>query len=145
MPVVGGYLAFIVSSSRVCIAFLYVRVRCLKRLIVVSLQNQGYFCLEAGIGLAISEPMTTLKDWVYVLNLEAVLLATPALLSGLVLTWLSRYSTNDAALPLAMVAIPALFYVVISITGAGLEGAREGGWVGGTSTACCCPNQLFKN
>jgi len=89
--------------------------------------------------------MTTLKDWVYVLNLEAILLATPALLSGLVLTWLARYSTNDAALPLAMVAIPALFYVVIWITGAGLEGAREGGWVGGTSIARYYSKRLLKN
>jgi len=77
--------------------------------------------------------MTTLKDWVYVLNPQAILLATPALVSGLVLTWLSRNSTNDAALPLTMVAIPGLFYVIIWITGAGLDGARDSGWVGGAS------------
>jgi len=76
--------------------------------------------------------MTTLTDWAYLANPEALLLATPALLSGLLLTWLSRNASNDAALPLAMVAIPFAFYVVIAVSGVGLEGAREAGWVGGT-------------
>ena len=76
--------------------------------------------------------MTTLKDWVFLFNPQALLLAFPALLSGLVLTWLSRNSTNDAALPLAMILIPALFYVVSWLSGAGLDGARDAGWVGGT-------------
>ena len=98
-------------------------------------RTQGYFCLEAGIGLAISESMTTLKDWLFLCNPQALLLATPALLSGLVLTWLSRNSTNDAALPLVMILIPALFYVIIWLSGAGLDGARDTGWVGGTCFA----------
>jgi len=106
MPVIGGYLAFI-----------------------------GYFCLEAGIGLSISVAMTSLQDWVYLFNPQAILLATPALVSGLVLTWLSRNSTNDAALPLAMVAIPVFFYAIVWFSGVGLDGAREAGWVGGTSAA----------
>lgn len=57
-------------------------------------------------------------------------MACPGLLAGLLLTYISRVATNDALLPLTMVAIPALFYAVIYATGAGLEGAREEGWVG---------------
>ena len=79
--------------------------------------------------------MTTLKDWVFLCSPQALLLAFPALLSGLILTWLSRNSTNDAALPLAMILIPALFYFVAWLSGAGLEGARDAGWVGGTTSS----------
>jgi hypothetical protein len=57
-------------------------------------------------------------------------LAAPGLIAGLLLTYLSRTATNDAILPGAMVAIPIVFYVIIWWTGIGLEGAREGGWVG---------------
>ena len=117
MPVVGGYLAFI-----------------------------GYFCLEAGVGLAISVTMSTVGDWAHLANAEALMLATPALVAGLILTWLSRNATNDATLPLAMVAIPGVFYLVIAFSGMGMDGAREAGWVGGTKisdyvyrvTILCC-------
>ena len=61
---------------------------------------------------------------------QYLLLATPGLLAALLLTWLSRNSDNPASLPVAMVAIPAVFYVVIYAGGWGLEGAREGKWVG---------------
>jgi len=101
MPVVGGYLAFI-----------------------------GYFCVMAGTALCISESMMDLKDWAYLLDPHHLLLAIPGLLTGLLLTYISRNAKSDAALPLAMVFIPALFYVIIFATGAGIEGAREGGWVG---------------
>lgn len=101
MPVVGGYLAFI-----------------------------GYFCLEAGVALCISEAMITVADWAYLFDPQNLLLAFPGLLAGLILTLISRKVENDAALPLAMIIIPAIFYVIIYATGVGIEGAREGGWVG---------------
>jgi len=101
MPVVGGYLAFI-----------------------------GYFCLEAGTALCISESMMELKDWAYLLDPHNLLLAVPGLVTGLLLTWISRNATSDATLPLTMIVIPAIFYVVIFATGTGIEGSREGGWVG---------------
>jgi hypothetical protein len=102
MPVIGGYLAFI-----------------------------GYFCCQAGVALCISHPIVDFTDWKYVFeSWHSVLLALPGLLAGLVLTLTSRGISNDAALPLVMVLIPALFYVVIFSTGVGLEGAREAGWVG---------------
>lgn len=101
MPVVGGYLAFI-----------------------------GYFCLQAGVALCISRPMTSILDWKYLLEADMAILAIPGLLAGLLLTLISRKATSDAALPAAMAGIPIMFYIIIYATGLGLEGAREGGWVG---------------
>lgn len=90
----------------------------------------GYFCVQAGVALCISQPLISFSDWSYVFQAKNLLLAVPGLAAGLVLTWVSRTAKNDATLPVLMVAIPALFYVVIYATGAGLDGAREGGWVG---------------
>ena len=101
MPVVGGYLAFI-----------------------------GYFCFQAGVALCISTPLITLGDWVKVFDTKNLILATPGMIAGLILTYTSFKATNSAVLPAVMVAIPAAFYLVIWWTGIGLEGAREGGWVG---------------
>lgn len=72
-------------------------------------------------------------DWQYLLDSDKLLLAAPGLVAGLFLTWISRTATNDAALPAAMVAIPACFYLIIWWTGVGLEGARDAGWVGEVS------------
>ncbi|KAL7509915.1 hypothetical protein ACHAXN_011001, partial [Cyclotella atomus] len=104
MPVIGGYLAFI-----------------------------GYFCLEAGVALCISRSMMELSDWAYLLDPHSLLLATPGLLSALLLTYISRKATNDAMLPIAMVMIPITFYVVLFICGISLAEARDIGWVGEVS------------
>lgn len=101
MPVVGGYLAFI-----------------------------GYFCVLAGTSLCISEPMMDLKDWGLLLDMSNLKLAIPGLITGVVLTLTSRMATSSGTLPLVIVAIPALFYVVIFGFGVSLEEARESGWVG---------------
>ncbi|CAB9521784.1 solute carrier family 26 [Seminavis robusta] len=101
MPVVGGYLAYI-----------------------------GYFCCQAGVALCISTPLITVSDWAYLFDPHNLLLAIPGLGAGLILTLASRKISNDAALPLIMVAIPASFYVLLWITGESLESAREAGWVG---------------
>jgi SulP family sulfate permease len=102
--VIGGYLAFI-----------------------------GYFCLEAGVALCISRSMMELSDWAYLLDPHSLLLATPGLLSALLLTYISRKATNDAMLPIAMVMIPITFYVVLFICGISLAEARDIGWVGEVS------------
>ena len=121
MPVVGGYLAFI-----------------------------GYFCVQAGVALAISTPLVTLRDWVtqVLLRTDHLLLALPACVAGLVLTWVARtgHATGQASLlPACMVAIPALFYVIVflhyrwtthdadkesSSSSSFLDTARTHGWVG---------------
>lgn len=92
--------------------------------------TRGYFCFEAGVALCIGKPMTELKHWAYLLEPQSLLLATPGLLSALLLTIISRKATNDAILPLAMVLIPASFYALLLIFGVSLDEAREAGWVG---------------
>eukprot|EP00586_Coscinodiscus_wailesii_P009925 CAMPEP_0172511546 /NCGR_PEP_ID=MMETSP1066-20121228/237289_1 /TAXON_ID=671091 /ORGANISM="Coscinodiscus wailesii, Strain CCMP2513" /LENGTH=966 /DNA_ID=CAMNT_0013290969 /DNA_START=207 /DNA_END=3107 /DNA_ORIENTATION=- len=101
LPVVGGYLAFI-----------------------------GYFCLEAGVGLCINENIMELKDWAHLKEGNNLLLATPGVLSGILMTWVSRKSKSDAALPIVMVVVPVLFYVILFVCGLSFEDARDGGWIG---------------
>lgn len=59
-----------------------------------------------------------------------MLLAIPGLGAGAILTLSSRKISNDAALPMIMVAIPASFYLLLWIKGESLDSARESGWVG---------------
>lgn len=101
LPVIGGYLAFI-----------------------------GYFCLEAGVALCIGKSMTTISDWAYLFEPHSLLLAAPGLIAALVLTIISRKATNDAVLPIAMVAIPTLFYIILFLCSFTLDEARESGWIG---------------
>jgi hypothetical protein len=104
MPVIGGYLAFI-----------------------------GYFCFEAGVGLAISQNIMSITDWMILYTKPSTLvLALPTLIAGVILTYITRNVKNDVALPCAMIVIPGLFYVVIFVSGIGMDGARTGGWMGGT-------------
>jgi Sulfate permease family len=104
MPVVGGYLAFI-----------------------------GYFCVQAGTSLCISKPMMSIVDWNLLLDPQNLLLAGPGLVAGLILTLTSRLATNSGVLPCVMVIIPAVFYIILWVSGTSLEEAREVGWVGETS------------
>eukprot|EP00956_Cyclotella_meneghiniana_P004846 scaffold5991_cov73-Cyclotella_meneghiniana.AAC.6 len=104
MPVIGGYLAFI-----------------------------GWFCLQAGVALCISESMMELSDWKYMLDPYNCLLATPGLLAALLLTYISRKATNDAILPATMILIPTVFYIIMYLTGTTLPEARDMGWVGEVS------------
>ena len=101
MPVIGGYLAFI-----------------------------GYFCVQAGVALCISQPLISFFDWKYLFQGFSFILALPGLLAALVLTIVSRVPKSDTLLPLCMVLIPALFYVVLVLGGWTLDDAREAGWVG---------------
>lgn len=98
---VGGYLAFI-----------------------------GYFCCQAGVALCISKPLISFTDWAYLGHPHLLLLAAPGLVAGLILTLTSRKIANDAALPLVMVIIPALFYIILYCCGSNLDHARDEGWVG---------------
>ena len=104
MPVVGGYLAFI-----------------------------GYFCVQAGTALCISQPMMSIVDWKLLADPKNLLLAFPGLAAGLVLTLTSRIATNSGVLPMVMVIIPAIFYLILWICGSSLDQARDEGWVGETS------------
>lgn len=104
MPVVGGYLAFI-----------------------------GYFCVQAGTSLCISQPMMSIVDWTVMLDPHNLLLGGPGLVAGLVLTLTSRMATSSGVLPMVMVIIPVVFYIVLWACGTTLDEARDLGWVGETS------------
>ena len=102
----------------------------------------GYFCLEAGVALCIGKPMTTISDWAYLLEPHSLLLATPGLVAAFILTIISRKATNDAVLPIAMVAIPALFYIVLFLCSVTLDEARDSGWIG-EETPPVSPKELL--
>jgi len=104
LPVVGGYLAFI-----------------------------GYFCLEAGVALCISHPIMKPSDWGHLFDKRSLLLAIPGIIAGIFLTLVSRKCTNEAILPISMVAIPLAFYGLMFFCSYTIEDVREGGWVGVSS------------
>lgn len=64
------------------------------------------------------------------LQKDKFLLAVPGLLSGLVLILTSRLAKSSGALPVVMVAIPALFYLIVFSVGLSLDDLRSTGWVG---------------
>eukprot|EP00588_Corethron_pennatum_P015446 CAMPEP_0194281134 /NCGR_PEP_ID=MMETSP0169-20130528/19960_1 /TAXON_ID=218684 /ORGANISM="Corethron pennatum, Strain L29A3" /LENGTH=1103 /DNA_ID=CAMNT_0039026103 /DNA_START=48 /DNA_END=3355 /DNA_ORIENTATION=- len=103
LPVIGGYLAFI-----------------------------GYFCLQAGVGMCAGRSMSTIFDWVYILDAHEAMLVAPGLVGGAVMTYAARRA--PAALPAVMVALPMLFYIVMILMGSSIQDARDVGWVGQTST-----------
>jgi hypothetical protein len=102
--VVGGYLAFI-----------------------------GYFCLEAGVALCISDTIMKPSDWYLLFDERALILAMPGILAGIALTAVARKCQDEAMLPISMVVIPMIFYVVLFVSGLSIAEARKGGWVGETS------------
>ena len=104
ITVVGGYLAFI-----------------------------GYFCLEAGVALCISDTIMKPADWMLLFDKHSLLLAIPGIISGIALTAVARRCQDEAMLPISMVVIPVLFYIVLFAGGWSIADAREGGWVGETS------------
>jgi len=102
--VVGGYLAFI-----------------------------GYFCLEAGVALCISDTIMKPSDWSLLFSQHAFILAMPGIVAGIALTSVARKCQDEAMLPISMVVIPMIFYAVLFACGLSISDAREGGWVGETS------------
>lgn len=101
MPVVGGYLAFI-----------------------------GYFCLQAGVALCISTPMSTISSWSSLFAVHSITLAAPGLATGLLFFYIAK--NHASHLPALMCAVPLLFYALIFLAwGPGaIAEARGQGWVG---------------
>ena len=90
----------------------------------------GYFCVEAGVALCIGTVIMKPSDWADLCDARHLVLAFPGIVAGAVLTLVARKCDSEAMLPLSMVAIPASFYVVLLLSGMGIDDAREGGWVG---------------
>ena len=103
---------------------------CLSHHFVLRYAVIGYFCVEAGVSLCISQPMMGLAGWLNLFTKEALILATPGIVAGALLLWIARTVESDVALPLAMVCIPAGFYLLLFVLGSNLEEASEHGWVG---------------
>ena len=101
VPVVGGYLAFI-----------------------------GYFCLQAGVALCISTPMSTISSWSSLFNYHSLILAIPGLATGLLFFYIAKKHASH--LPALMCVVPLLFYLLIFLLygPAAIARAREQGWVG---------------
>jgi len=89
--------------------------------------------VEAGVSLCISRPIMKPSDWSYLFDKQALLLAIPGIIAGILLTGVARKCQDEAMLPISMVVIPVVFYIVLFACGWSIEDAREGGWVGETS------------
>ena len=90
----------------------------------------GYFCLEAGVALCLGTVIMKPSDWAKLFHEHALELAIPGILAGAFLTIVARKCNNEVMLPVAMVVVPALFYLVLFFHGYSIADAREGGWVG---------------
>eukprot|EP00756_Hemistasia_phaeocysticola_P007184 Hpha_TRINITY_DN14152_c0_g1::TRINITY_DN14152_c0_g1_i1::g.10629::m.10629/K03321/TC.SULP; sulfate permease, SulP family len=96
MPVVSGYLAFI-----------------------------GLFCVEAGLALSTGKDINTdPRSWIHLFSEEAAGYALPAVAAGLILLYVSQEYTHPAALPLAFLLLPAIFYVILVTA----QGTHKGEW-----------------
>ena len=100
MPVVGGYLAFI-----------------------------GFFCFEAGVGLAIGEDVSSLGDLAKAFNARGALLASPAIAGGALLAVVAKKAETWWALPLAIVLMPLGFYGCLWFSGTAVADAQQAGWL----------------
>lgn len=112
-------------------------------IILTVVIRQGYFCVMAGVSLCIDKAMIVPADWAYLLNMDLLTLAIPGLVAGLGFCLVSRYSTSDTTLPIFMVSLPLLFYVLIYITGYGVDPARDHGWLGPLSQPVS-PQKVFE-
>ena len=102
MPVVGGYLAFI-----------------------------GLFCLEAGLSLCTGKSINqNPSSWIQMADSKAITMALPGISSGLLLCFISHKITHSAALPVAMMLMPLLFYLVVVVAGVSVEELQTSGWLG---------------
>lgn len=117
LPVIGGYLAFI-----------------------------GYFCIVSGIGLCISQSMidgSLLSDIRILSDTKPLILATPGLCAAIFMMLVTRYVKNDAALPVAMISIPTLFFIVLYFSGHSIDDARRNQWIGDESSSATLSKLLF--
>eukprot|EP00904_Undaria_pinnatifida_P013030 jgi/Undpi1/8858/HiC_scaffold_25.g11320.m1 len=101
MPVVGGYLAFI-----------------------------GLFCLEAGLALSTGQDIQGINTWGLLLNARALSLCLPCVACGVLWSWVSRKYQHFAILPLTMLAVPAVFFIILGASGENMQAARDYGLIG---------------
>ena len=115
VPVVGGYLAYI-----------------------------GYFCLQAGVALCISEPMPSVTSWSLLLTPHNFALAVPGLITGMILCVTAKKATSASTLPIVMTIVPVCFYLYLYATGTSIATARSLKYVGATSGSTTSPLDIVK-
>ena len=100
LPCVGGYLAFV-----------------------------GFFVSIAGLNLSVNADLATAAGWASIFSnpTQFAQLAACLACTGMFLLVLRRCS-HPAALPAAIVAVPAAFYLALAAAGASLADAAEAGW-----------------
>lgn len=100
LPCVGGYLAFV-----------------------------GFFVSIAGLNLSVNTDFAKLSGWNQVVHSPTKLAQLAACLActGMFLLVLRKCS-HPAALPAAIVSVPAAFYAILAATGSSLADAAEAGW-----------------
>jgi SulP family sulfate permease len=114
VPVVGGYLAFI-----------------------------GYFCLQAGVALCVSERLDTVSSWSVLIEPSVFALAVPGVITGVVLLATAKKAKSASTLPIVMTVIPATFYAMLWLTDTSIETARSAKWVGKESSSPVSPGDVF--
>ena len=117
LSVIGGYLAFI-----------------------------GYFCIMSGIGLSISQSMidgTLSSDIKILFDTKSLILAIPGIGAAIFMIIVTRYVKNDAALPMAMITTPVLFFTFLYFSSHSIDDARRNQWIGDDSSSASLSN-LFE-
>ncbi|RLN57875.1 hypothetical protein BBJ28_00022556, partial [Nothophytophthora sp. Chile5] len=100
-PVIGGYLAYI-----------------------------GFFMIKAGLSLMTGVSLAVIQGWaVLVTSPHNLLLLTPGLLSGVMLSVLTSRFRHFAVFPCCLVALPVGFFLVLWLSGCSLEDARTAGFL----------------
>lgn len=154
LPVIGGYLAFIGFCKRphpYLFTTSYVHVVQVTSFIwvhiIVALEMEFAFnpshncptlglcaldCFEAGLSLMTGKQINGIHTWSEVMNHNSAILMAPGLALGISLLFFVQRVQHPAALPCALIAIPALFYVVLIAGGYSLAEARGAygeGWL----------------
>lgn len=90
----------------------------------------GLFCVLAGIGLSAHRDVAYYTDVYYNVDYQTDLyLILPAVLSGILLTYVSRNAESWKTLPITIVCLPLSFYAFCYVSGTSLAAARLEKWI----------------
>lgn len=89
-------------------------------------------CFEAGMSLMTGHQVNGIRTWGSVMNHDSGILLAPGLAVGVGLLLFVQRVHHPAALPVALVTIPVMFYIVLVAGGFSMEEARSAygeGWL----------------
>lgn len=101
-PVIGGYLAFM-----------------------------GFFMIRGGLSLSSGVQLAVLSDWKLLITGEKMLLLTPGLIAGLLLSLLTSKLPKYFSIlfPVSLVVMPLVFYIALWVSGSSSDDARNTGFL----------------